>query len=97
MFDLDDGGRMSMAALETRSLLFERPSVGVRIQSFSATVEVGRKTMIRRTWVFDVERERLLQTSTLVDIALHLGKRRSLEIPSALRAKFEAEAQLDLR
>jgi acyl-CoA thioester hydrolase len=97
MFDLDDGGRMSLAALETRSLLFESPKVGTLIQSFSAIVEIARKTIVRRTWVFDVERARLLHNNMMVDIALHLGERRSLEIPANVRSTFEAEAQLDLR
>ena len=97
MFDLEDGGRMSMAALETRSLLSESPRVGTRIQSFSATVEVGSKTTIRRAWVFDLDRERLLFSNTFVDIALHLGQRRAIRIPPELRARFEATAQLDLR
>jgi acyl-CoA thioester hydrolase len=97
IFDLEDGSRMSMAALETRSQLIEAPRLGMRIQSFSATVDVAKKTTIRRAWVFDVVRERLLFSNTFVDIALHLGKRRSMEIPPEMRARLEASAHADLR
>ncbi len=96
MMTLDDGQRMSFAALETRSILGEPPREGTRIQSFSAIVEIGAKTMMRRTWVFDLDSERLVQSSVFVDIALHLGLRRAIEIPPRLRADFEAKAQLDL-
>ncbi len=96
MMTLDDGQRMSFAALETRSILGEPPREGTRIQSFSAIVEIGGKTMMRRTWVFDLDSERLVQSSVFVDIALHLGLRRAIEIPPRLRADFEAKAQLDL-
>lgn len=95
--DLEDGSRMSMAALETRSQLVETPRLGMRIQSFSATVDVAKKTTIRRAWVFDVERERLLFSNTFVDIALHLGKRRSMEIPPSMRERLEANVHPDLR
>ena len=97
MFTLEDGNRMSMAALETRGLLIESPTASTRIQSFSATVEVGSKTTARRAWVFDLDREHLLFTSLFVDVALHLGKRRAIEIPEPIRAQFEARAQFDLR
>jgi acyl-CoA thioester hydrolase len=97
LHDLEGGGKMSMAALETRSVLTELPRVGTRIQSFSATVEVGRKVTVRRAWVFDVEREALLFSNTFVDIALHLGLRRSMAIPDDLRAQFESKVQPDLR
>lgn len=96
-FDLEDGSRMSMAALETRSQILEAPRLGMRIQSFSATVDVAKKTTIRRAWVFDVERERLLFSNTFVDIALHLGKRRSIEIPTPMRERLEANVHPDLR
>jgi acyl-CoA thioester hydrolase len=97
MFDLEDGSRMSLAALETRAQLFEPASVGTRIQTFSAIVEVATKTAIRRTWVYDLDHDLLLQSNTLVDIALHLGKRRAMEIPEPVREAFEANAQFDLR
>lgn len=97
IYDLPDGSRMSLAALETRAVATESPRAGMRIQSFSAIVGIASKTLERRTWLFDVERERLLHSNTLVDIALHLGERRALVIPDELRASFEAELQPDLR
>lgn len=97
IFDLEDGSRMSMAALETRSQLMEPPRLGMRIQSFSATVDVAKKTTIRRAWVFDVDHERILFSNTFVDIALHLGKRRAMEIPPTMRARLEANLHSDLR
>jgi acyl-CoA thioester hydrolase len=97
MFDLDDGGVMSLASLESHSQMNELPALGTRIQSFTGVVELARKTMIRRNWVFDLDHERLIGSGTIVEIAIHLGKRRSLEIPPRIRAEFEASAQLDLR
>lgn len=97
LLDLPDGGRMGWAAMESRSIQLEPPTVGMTIQSFAAVVELARKTSLRRYWVFDVDTGRLLLTNQVVDLALHLGLRRAIEIPEPSRSELEAKLRPDLR
>jgi acyl-CoA thioesterase FadM len=97
ILDLADGGRMGWASMETRSVMVEQPMVGTRIQSFAATVELGRKTNLRRYWVFDLDTGRLLLANEVVELALHLEKRCAIEIPAEIRTRLEATARFDLR
>ena len=97
VFDLPDGGRMGLASMESRSVMVEQPMAGMRIQSFAATVELGRKTNLRRYWVFDLDTGRLLLANQVVELALHLGKRCAIDIPDEMRKRFEEKARFDLR
>ena len=97
LIDLPDGGKMGWASMENRSVMVEQPVVGMRTQSFSATVEIARKTNLRRYWVFDVNTERLLLANEVVELALHLGERRAIDIPESIRAEMAENLRSDLR
>ena len=94
---LADGGTMGWASMETRSVMLEPPVAGMRVQSFSATVELASKTCLCRYWVFDLETGRLLLANEVVELALHLGQRRAIEIPPEIRKGMEAALRPDLR
>lgn len=97
LIQLADGATMGWASMETRSVMVEQPLAGMRVQSFAATVEIARKTHVRRYWVFDLDRGNLLLANEVVELALHLGKRRAIEIPEAIRSELEATLREDLR
>lgn len=97
LIDLPDGGKMGWASMETRSVMLEQPMAGMRTQSFAATVEIARKTNLRRYWVFDVDTGRLLLANEVVELALHLGQRRAIDIPEDIRAEMTENLREDLR
>jgi len=97
LFELPSGGKFGWATLESRALLFELPRAGTRIQSFGAEVELARKTSFRHHWVYDVERGKLLCTSSILNLAFDISARRSIEIPPELRATLETRYHPDLR
>lgn len=97
LVSLADGETMGWASMETRSVMIEQPIAGMRVQSFAATVELARKTNLRRYWVFDLDSGRLLLANEVVELALHLGQRRAIEIPEEIRAEMEAALRPDLR
>lgn len=97
LIELADGAKMGWASMETRSVMLEQPLAGMRVQSFAATVELARKTNLRRYWVFDLETKRLLLANEVVELALHLGQRRAIVIPEAIRAEMKATLRTDLR
>jgi acyl-CoA thioesterase FadM len=88
---------MGWASLEMRSVRLAPLRAGLRIQSFSAPLEVGRKTSLRRYWVYDLDRGEALLVNDVLDIALDLERRRAMEIPEALRANLEQQQRPDLR
>lgn len=94
---LADGEMMGWASMETRSVMIEQPMVGMRVQSFAATVELARKTNLRRYWVFDLDSGRLLLSNEVVELALHLGQRRAIEIPDEIRREMASKLRPDLR
>ncbi len=94
---LPDGAKMGWTSLENRSVMVEEPMAGMRIQSFGAAVELSRKTVLKRFWIFDLESGRLLLANDVVELALHRGDHRAIEIPSPIRRKIESELRPDLR
>ena len=97
LIPLPDGAKMGWASMEARSVMLEQPMSGMRIQSFAATVELARKTNLRRYWVFDLDTGRLLLANEVVELALHLGERRAIEIPEEIRQEMESSLRTDLR
>jgi len=97
LVELPDGEKMGWASMETRSVMVEQPVAGMRVQSFCATVEIARKTNLRRYWVYDVDTKRLLLSNEVVELALHLGQRRAIEIPEEIRSEMETKLRADLR
>jgi len=73
------------------------PRTGTRIQSFGAEVEITNKVTTRHMWVYDVERGALLCTSSIVNLAFDVTRRRAVEIPPDVRERFEAWHHPDLR
>ncbi|MGH0029803.1 MAG: thioesterase family protein [Myxococcota bacterium] len=94
---LADGTPFGWATLESRATLHHLPRVGTRIQSFGAEVEIARKTSVRHHWVFDVDTERLVCTSQIVNLAFDIGARRAIEWPPEIRADLERRFHPDLR
>jgi acyl-CoA thioesterase FadM len=94
---LAGGGRMGWASLEMRSVRLAPLRQGLRVQSFSAPLEVAKKTTLRRYWVFDLASGRPLLVNDVIDIALDLERRRAMEIPDDLRAMLERQHRPDLR
>ena len=72
------------------------PRVGSRVQSFSAEVQIARKTSYRHSWVFDLDSEELVCASSTVNLAFDIGARKSIEIPPAIRAGLKADYHPDL-
>ncbi len=97
IIDLPDGGKMGWASMETRSVMLEQPTAGMRTQSFAATVEIARKTNLRRYWIFDINTGRLLLANEVVELALHLGQRRAIDIPEDIRSEMTENLREDLR
>lgn len=95
--DLGDGRRMGWATMESRGTLAELPRAGMRIQSFGAVVELGRKSLYERNWVYDIERETRLCTASDVSIAFDIGERKAIEIPADERSRLERQLHPDLR
>lgn len=91
-----NGERMGWASMETRIGLCRMPRVGDRIQSFSAVIHVGDKVLHNLMWAFDVEREELLMTFEIVNLAFDIGARRPMVIPDRVRAMQETLVQPDL-
>ena len=82
---------------EARVQLRRPPRAGARVQSFSALVDVGSKVIERRQWAFDLDTGAVLLARSSVMLAFDLSARRSMEIPSEVRASLEADCQPDLR
>ena len=97
LIELPDGAKMGWASMETRSVMVEQPMAGMRVQSFAATVEIARKTNLRRYWVFNLDTQELMLSNEVVELALHLGERRAIEIPDDIRASMSADLRADLR
>jgi acyl-CoA thioester hydrolase len=97
LHDLEDGGKLGWATLESRGILAEMPRAGTRIQSFGAEVALAAKTSFRHQWVYDLDREALLCTSSVLNLAFDIGARRAIEIPVAVREGLEARYHPDLR
>ena len=97
LFELQGGGKFGWATLESRGVLHELPRAGARIQSFGAEVGIAGKTSVRHQWVFDLDRELLLCTSSIVNLAFDIGARKAIEIPPPIRETLQAQHHPDLR
>ncbi len=86
-----NGERMGWASMETRMTIRRLPRMGDRIQSFSAAIALADKVMHNIMWAYDVDREELLTTFEVVNLAFDIGGRRPMQIPDHIRA---AQAQL---
>jgi acyl-CoA thioester hydrolase len=96
LHETEDGKKFGWATLESRHVMVATPRVGARIQSFSAEVELARKTSYRHSWVFDLDREEIVCISSNVNLAFDIGARKSMEIPDAIRANMQSEFHPDL-
>lgn len=96
VFESPDGKKLGLADLESRATLLSLPRVGDRIQTFSADVEIARKTFRRTNWVFDLDSAELLTSGSVVMALLDLEARRAIEISDEIRAMFERRYHPDL-
>ena len=82
--------------METRMATRRLPRVGGRIQSFSAVLTVADKILHNIMWAFDVDRDDLLVTFEVVNLAFDIGGRRPMRIPDRIRASEETLLHADL-
>jgi acyl-CoA thioesterase FadM len=92
----DDGRRMGWASMETRLAIRRLPRAGDRIQSFSAVVALADKTSHRILWAYDVEREDLLVSFEIVNLAFDIAARAPMSIPDNIRAAETTMLHTDL-
>lgn len=81
----DDGRRMGWASMETRLAIRRLPRAGDRIQSFSAVLAMADKTSHRILWAYDVDREDLLVSFEIVNLAFDVAARAPMSIPQRFR------------
>jgi len=91
-----NGERMGWASMETRIVTRRLPRLGDRIQSFSAVIGLADKVMHNIMWAYDVDREELLVTFEVVNLAFDIGARRPMQIPDHIRAIQAAQLHADL-
>ena len=91
-----DGRRMGWASMETRLAMRRLPRVGDRIQSFSAVLALADKTSHRILWAYDVEREDLLVSFEIVNLAFDIAARAPMSIPDNIRAAETTMLHTDL-
>jgi acyl-CoA thioester hydrolase len=91
-----NGERMGWASMETRIVIRRLPRVGDRIQSFSAVIGLADKVMHNIMWAYDVDRDELLTTFEVVNLAFDTGARRPMPIPDHIRAAQAAQLHPDL-
>ena len=88
--ETEDGDRVAFASMETRLRIGRPVALGTRIQSFSAAIYLGAKISHELNWVFEVGSAELLAVAETIDLAFSVSKRRSTDMPPAVRAR-EAE------
>jgi acyl-CoA thioesterase FadM len=94
----NEGHRFSWAMIETRALVFGRPSAGDQLVSIGADVAYGERWRQSRRWAFVQQSGRLIGINDTVGIALDLDERRSIAIPNSIReAITENNYHPDLR
>jgi acyl-CoA thioesterase FadM len=91
-----DGRRMGWASMETRLAMRRLPRVGDRVQSFSAVLALADKTSHRILWAYDVEREDLLVSFEIVNLAFDIAARAPMSIPDNIRAAETTMLHTDL-
>jgi len=94
--DTDDGDRVAFASMETHLRIARPVAVGTRIQSFSATIDIGDKILHELNWVFDLDTDQVLAAAETIDLAFSIPKRRARSIPPEVRANEEKRFYPDL-
>lgn len=94
--ELKDGRKFGFATMESRGALNRLPRAGDRVQSFGADVEMGRKTLHGRFWVYDLDTEELLCTMSEVSVAFDIAARKAIEIPEEKRVEIQKTFHPDL-
>jgi len=91
-----DGRRMGWASMETRLAIHRLPRAGDHIQSFSAVLALRDKTSHRILWAYDVERQDLLVSFEIVNLAFDIAARSPMTIPDDIRAAEHTVLRPDL-
>jgi acyl-CoA thioesterase FadM len=94
---LDKKRTTGWATMESRAFFAEIPKSGTHVQCFGAEIELGAKTRHARYWIYDLDRETLLCTSTILNVAFDIPTRKAIEIPDDERARLALRLHPDLR
>jgi len=88
-FTSDQGHRLGWASMETRNIRLTSPRVGDVLTSIGAEIGLHGKVRHSRRWVFNTTTGEIVSMNDNVSVALDLDARRSIEIPTRLRAQLE--------
>lgn len=94
--DMPDGSRMAYATMESRLSVGRLPTLGTRIQSFGALIELGTKITRSINWAYDLDTAEPLVAFDVINLAFNINERRSMEIPPDIRENEQARLQPDL-
>ncbi|HUZ14400.1 MAG TPA: thioesterase family protein [Caulobacteraceae bacterium] len=83
-----EGHRLGWASLETRMVRVAQPRAGDVLCSIGAEIGLHPKVRHSRRWIFDAATGALVSLNDNVSIALDLDARRSIAIPSEVRAQL---------
>ena len=97
LHETGDGARIGFASMETRLVVRRLPRAGDRIQSFGATVAIADKVTQQALWAYDLDREELLVSFEVVNLAFDTVGRRAVRIPDELREQHGRRFHPELR
>ena len=91
-----DGDRVASATMESRIWMHFFPTIGTRIQSFVANIDVGDKITHELGWVYDIDSSDVIAAFEGVDLAFSINQRRSVVTPTEVRERELARHHPDL-
>lgn len=90
-FVSDEGHRFAWAWLESRVVRVEPPRAGDVLQAINAEVGIQSKTRHSRRWIFNTRTGNIAALDDTIGIALDLDARKSIPIPTKVRAMLEGQ------
>lgn len=91
-----NGERIAFANMESRTWIGAAAPLGIRIQSFGATVHMSEKITRTVNWAFDLDTEQPVAVFEVVNLCFDLNTRRSLAMPPVTRKRQMARFHPDL-
>ena len=85
----EQGRRYSWAMMETRSVVWQKPSAGDTVVSMSADISLGEKWRQSRRWMYVRDTGVLLAVHDTVGVCIDLDARRAMPIPAELIGSIE--------
>lgn len=92
----DNGDQLAFASMETRFWINQLPTVGTRIQSFGAVVEVREKISHDVGWAYDLDSGEMLVAFEGIDLAFNITQRRAIAMTPAQRERETARLRPEL-